>query len=277
METKQTSALTIPAAIVIAAAIVAIAIIYVKSPAPATTPVAQEPATPTVIVNLSPVTAADHILGNPNAPIRIVEYSDPSCPYCKTFNPTMEDVIAKYGPTGEVAWIYRSFPLDKPDANGNVLHKNAGHESQALECTASVAGNEKFWAFEKKLYETTPSVTGSTPNGLDQTQLPVIAKAVGIDVKKFSDCLSSGTFADTVEKQYLSGVNAGVSGTPSNFFVLSKPAGKVVTDYIGNALLTYKIPAQLFFITDDKKTISMNGAMPKEMIIGLIDAIQTEK
>ncbi len=189
----------------------------------------------------------------------------------------MEDVIAKYGPTGDVAWVYRNFPLDKPDANGNILHKNANHESQALECAASVGGNEKFWAFEKKLYETTPSVTGATPNGLDQTQLPIIAKAVGIDEKKFNECLSSGQSRDAVEKQYLGGVNAGVSGTPASFFVLSKPAGKAVTDYIDNAIVTYRIPAQLFFITDDKKTISMNGAMPKEMILGLIATIQGEK
>ena len=277
METKQTSALTIPAAIVIAAAIVAIAIIYVKSPTHVVAPAAQEPAAKAVTINLAPITASDHILGNPNAPIRLVEYSDPSCPYCKSFNPTMEEVIAKYGPSGNVAWVYRSFPLDKPDADGNILHKNAGHESQAFECVASLGGNDKFWAFEKKLYETTPSVTGATPNGLDQTQLPIMAKAVGIDTKAFNDCLSNGQFKDAVEKQYLSGVNAGVSGTPTSFFALSKPASAAVSDYIDNALVTYKVPSQIFFITTDKKTILMSGAMPKEMITGLIDTVLSEK
>jgi protein-disulfide isomerase len=139
MDQQQSSPLTIPGAIIIAAAINAVALIYVYKPAPA--PVAQN--TPTqkeqkVEITLSPITAADHIVGNPNAAIRIVEFSDPSCPFCKTFHPTMKKIIVEYGPTGKVAWVYRSFPLDKPDAQGRILHPNAGHESQAFECAASL-------------------------------------------------------------------------------------------------------------------------------------------
>jgi protein-disulfide isomerase len=271
MPQKTYSHLTIPAAIIISGAIIAIAIIWTKQPAPATNISRDSNVTK---VNLAPITATDHIFGNPNAPIKIVEYSDPSCPYCKAFNPTMEDVIAQYGPNGGLAWIYRHFPLNKPDANGDILHPNAGHEAQALECAADVGGNDKFWAFEKKLYETTPGVTGATPKGLDQTQLPVIAKSVGIDATKFNDCLSSGKFKDEVERQYLTGINAGVSGTPSNFFVLSKPANKGVDDFITNAIISYRLPSNLLYINDDRKIIVMSGAMPKELISGLISAIQ---
>src|ERR1035437_9099602 len=113
METKSINPFSIPAAIVIAGTIVAIAIIWSKNPAPTV------PKTTTqdqgVTINLSPVNAGDHILGNPNAPIKIVEYSDPSCPYCKQFNPIMEQVMSDYGAGGKVAWVYRQFPLDKPD------------------------------------------------------------------------------------------------------------------------------------------------------------------
>lgn len=272
MESKHTSPFSIPTAIVIAGAIIAIAIIWVKNPTPAARlPVDNQQV---ITINLAPISSADHILGNPDAPIKIVEYSDTSCPYCKTFNSIMEEIINQYGPTGSVAWIYRHFPLDRPDQNGNVLHKNANNEAQSMECVANLGGNDKFWAFEKKLYEVTPSVTGATPNGLDQTQLPIIAKEVGIDTKAFNDCLSSNKFKDAVVKEYLTGVNAGVSGTPTSFFVLNKAASKSVTDYIDNTLLKYKIPSQLLFISDDKKTILMSGALPKELIIGLIDAIQ---
>lgn len=271
--TKTYNHLTVPAAIVMAGAIIAIAIIWNKQPITTT----KSPEEKRVTVNLSAITTADHILGNPDAAIKIVEYSDPSCPYCKTFNPTMEDIISKYGPTGDVAWIYRHFPLNKPDANGNVLHPNAMNESQALECAASVGGNDKFWAFEKKLYETTPSVTSQSPKGLDQTQLPVIAKSVGIDTKLFNECLSSGKFRDTVNKEYLSGINAGVSGTPSNFLVLSKPANNSVKTFIDNTVISNSLPPSLLYITDDKKTIVMAGAMPKDLIQGLISAIQADK
>jgi len=134
--------------------------------------------------------------------------------------------MADYGSSGKVAWVYRSFPLDKPDADGNILHKNAGHESQALECAASLGGNDKFWAFEKQLYQITPSVTSATPNGLDQNQLPVIAKSVGIDTTAFNNCLSSGQFQSKVEADYTDGLNVGVSGTP--YSVLVTPAGNKI-------------------------------------------------
>ncbi len=223
MEPRRSSLITLPGAIIIAGAIIAVAIIWVRQPAK--TPPAPNDATAALAnaqsgqINMRDVSAADHIYGNPNAPIKIVEYSDPSCPYCKAFNPTMEQVISEYGPSGKVAWVYRSFPLDKPDADGNILHKNAGHESQALECAASVGGNDKFWAFEKKLYEVTPSVTSATPNGLDQSELPIIAKSVGIDQNSFTDCLGSGQFASKVEADYTDGINAGVSGTPYSVMI----------------------------------------------------------
>ncbi len=218
--------LTIPGAIIIAAAIIAVAIIWAMKPAGSTSQAAQnaqnvQNGLPNV--SMAPVTAADHILGNPNAQIKIVEYSDPSCPFCRIFNPVMEQVMADYGVSGKVAWIYRHYPLDKPDANGNILHKNAGHEAQALECAASLGGNTVFWAFEKQLYTITPSVTPQTPEGLDQKQLPVIAKSVGLNEVSFNECLSSGQFKNKIDAQYTDGVNAGVTGTP--FIILITPAG----------------------------------------------------
>ena len=222
------SFMTLPGALIVSATIIAIAIIWTHKPTIVTVPSNQQ-ATAAAVgsqITLQPVTSADHILGNPQAPVKIVEFSDPSCPYCKTFNSTMEQIMGEYGPTGKVAWIYRSFPLDKPDANGNILHKNAGHEAQALECAAAVGGNDKFWAFEKHFYETTPSVTGATPNGLDQSTLPQLAKDVGIDPVSFNDCLSSGKFKDRVAAQYTDGINAGVSGTPSSFIIT--PSGSKI-------------------------------------------------
>ena len=219
--TSRQSALGIPGAIIIAATIIAVALIYVLHPASTSAPSTQKDHTPAQ-AGMAPVTTADHILGDPNAPIKIVEYSDPSCPFCKMFNPTMEQIINDYGPSGKVAWVYRSFPLDKPDANGNVLHPNAGHEAQALECAGFLGGNEKFWSFEKTWYDSFP-LQGATDRDTasDTAQLLGIAKTVGIDPLSFSDCLSSGQFKSKVEAQYLDGINAGVSGTPFSIIVPS--------------------------------------------------------
>src|SRR5437868_4842716 len=55
--------------------------------------------------------ATDHVLGNPNAPIKVIEYADFECPHCKVFHVTMHQVMDYYGQSGQVAWVYRNFPL----------------------------------------------------------------------------------------------------------------------------------------------------------------------
>ncbi len=76
---------------------------------------------------MRPVTAEDHILGNPNADLVIVEYSDTECPFCKQFHSTMRRVMTDYGNSGKVAWVYRHFPIDS-------LHSKARNEAEATEC-----------------------------------------------------------------------------------------------------------------------------------------------
>lgn len=89
--------------------------------------------------SVTPVTAADHIKGDVNAPIKIVEYSDFDCPYCIRFGGTMKAVTKKYSGT-EVAWVYRHFPIEQ-------LHPNAKAISVASECVAKLEGNDAFWIF----------------------------------------------------------------------------------------------------------------------------------
>jgi protein-disulfide isomerase len=226
MEPRQHPIVNLPSAIIIGCAIIAIAIIWTQKPAQPVSQAAVGDLNSIGEVNMAPVTDDDHIFGNPNAPIKIVEYSDPSCPFCKVFHPTMVRLMNEYGPGGKVAWVYRHFPLDKPDANGNILHPNSGNESQALECAAQLGGNDKFWQYTNKLYDLTPSVTPQTPAGLDQRELPNIAKSVGLDAVSFNECLSSGQFKDKVESQYLDGLNAGVSGTP--YSIIITPAGSKI-------------------------------------------------
>jgi len=119
---NQPNQYLIPLAIVIAGAFVAGALYFSNSGATANAPVAitdtnqpvaaaPEPTGSTDAVR--PVTSEDHIKGNPNAPIKIVEYSDFECPFCKRFHDTMNEVMDKYGDSGEVAWVFRQFPLEQ--------------------------------------------------------------------------------------------------------------------------------------------------------------------
>jgi protein-disulfide isomerase len=240
---SKSSPITLPAAIIIAGAIIAMAILWVKKPSspPAAMINDQEP-----IINLVPVSGTDHILGNPAAPVVIVEYSDASCPFCKMYHGTMRDIMNEYGADGRVAWVYRHFPIDKPGTrpDGTALHPNAGNEAQAMECAAEQGGNEKFWAYANRLFEITPSVTPQSPGGLDQAELPVIARDVGLDVIAFTDCLASGRFKDLVEQHYVGGLNAGVNGTPHSF-ILANGETEAVNGTLPYATLKAVIDAAL--------------------------------
>lgn len=90
------------------------------------------------------VTDEDHIRGNPNAAITIVEYSDFECPFCSRFHPTVKQALVDYG--DQVRWVYRHFPLAQ-------IHPNAIPSAEASECVAEQKGNEGFWEFVDAMFE----------------------------------------------------------------------------------------------------------------------------
>lgn len=217
MEEKSvsTSSYAVPGAILIAGLIIAGAIYYKDgNPRPAGQAAAPGTADNVKTENLEPVSARDHILGDIKAPIKIVEFSDLECPFCKDFHKTMLQVMERYGPGGQVAWIYRHFPLDQ-------LHSKARKEAEASECAFNLGGNDKFWTYITKVFEITPS-----NNGLDLAQLPIIAKDIGLDQTAFTECQTSGQTAAIVDAQYQNAVKSGGNGTP--FPIVITPDGKKV-------------------------------------------------
>jgi protein-disulfide isomerase len=146
----------------------------------------------------------DHILGNPNAPVRIIEYSDFECPFCKRFHPTTKQIMDEYGKTGEVALIYRHFPLES-------IHPQARPLANASECAYEQGGDTAFWKAYTMIME--------QPSAFDLKNLSSIAKAAGVDAAKLQACADSGKYNERVTRDFTSGVNAGVSGTPFSFAV----------------------------------------------------------
>lgn len=172
---------------------------------------AAQPPTTQSADEVDPVTDEDHVKGNRNARIMLIEYSDTECPFCKRFHPTAQQVVDSYD--GQVAWVYRHFPLVQ-------LHRKAPKEAEALECAGELGGNDGFWAYTDKLFEVTPS-----NDGLQETQLPEIASQVGLNVSQFQTCLDSGKYAQHVQEDFDSGTRAGVTGTPGNI-ILDTQTGK---------------------------------------------------
>src|SRR3989344_2575534 len=176
---KRQSTITVPIAIIVAGALIGGAIFLSRTPGTAI--VKNEQGEPQVLSDsapkvaepsalaIRPIDGNDHIRGNPDAQIIVVEYSDTECPFCRIFHETMRSVIDTYGKSGKVAWIYRHLPIPQ-------LHSKAAKEAEALECAAEVGGNLKFWEYADRLFSITPS-----NDRLDPAELPRIADFVGLN------------------------------------------------------------------------------------------------
>ncbi len=227
-KSSTAGSLSLPAAIIVAAAIIAVALIWINKPSDKTA-ATNSPSSAYATQGESgipPVTSADHILGNPNAPIKFVEYSDLSCPYCKSFNPAISGVIDEYGPTGKVAWVYRHFPLMVPGQNGAIVHPNSESQAIALECVAKLGGNSAFFAFERKWFVSFPDTGATRSAAADRAEIDKTAKIVGVDPISFNDCMASGRYKDAIAKAFQAGIDAGVTGTPTT--IVFTPSGNAI-------------------------------------------------
>ena len=261
--------LTIPMAIVVAGGLIAGAI-FLKGNANLGPKAVQE--RPAVVAQpaetgampLRPIDAnRDHIRGNPNANIVIVEFSDPECPFCERFHRTMQKVIETYGRSGSVAWVYREYPIPQ-------LHSKAPKEAEAFECAGELGGNAKFWEYADRLFAVTKS-----NDSLDPAMLPRIAVEVGLDEARFNECLSSGRQQARIQEDRADGEGAGVDGTPHSVFVLKA----AVSNKNKESLLTLMEPLRdpygnlpISFSLDGLR-VGLNGALPLDIIKQVIDTL----
>ena len=153
--------------------------------------------------NVIPPNDEDHVLGDQDALISIIEYSDFECPFCKRFYKTPKQIIENN--PGVVNSVYRHFPLGFHDPL-------ATQQALASECVADIGGNEKFWEYHDKIFET----TDSNGRGMEVSKLTTLAKEVGVNVSEFQSCLDSEKFLAEVQADITSGQNAGVTGAPGN-------------------------------------------------------------
>lgn len=156
----------------------------------------------------------DHIYGNPEAKISLIEYSDFECPFCKRFHPTAKGIVKAY--KGKVNWVYRHFPL-------GFHNPGAQKEAEASECANELGGNDAFWQYTDLIY----ARTKSNGRGFPLDQLAPLAEEIGLDKTKFQRCLNSGKFKERVLADFREGTSIGITGTPGNI-LLNNLTGAVV-------------------------------------------------
>ena len=151
---------------------------------------------------LPQVTAADHILGNPGAPILLVEYCDIESPYCTSFQSVMESIVAAYGSTGRVAWVYRHFPLTG-------LYPDAEQLAEASECAAAQGGTTAFFKFIDAF-----DAQSSTINTSDPASYQALTGPLGLDAGTFQGCIANHSYQTLVTTQGQDALRAGGTGAP---------------------------------------------------------------
>jgi len=205
---QHNSSLGVPIAIVLAAVIIGIAIYFTGIPSSDEVSDTQTNRDTETEITVPPVTAADHILGNPNAPIMLIEYSDLDCPFCKDYHNTLSTLMDEYGGDGNVAWVFRHFPLAQ-------LHPNAPKVAAASECVAELGGNEAFWTFTDLIFS-----ERGTNEPTNILRLPEFAKSAGVDTDAFTACYSSGKYDQKITDSVQEAFDTGGAGTPHTIILV---------------------------------------------------------
>ena len=166
----------------------------------------------------------DPVMGNIDAPVTIIEFGDFECPFCKTtFEELLPQLKKQYIDTGKVKLVYRDFPLE--------FHENAFKEAEAAECARDQGGDATYFKYHDQLY----TQTKSNGTGLALTQLPDIAKSLGLSANQFQQCLDSNKYKNEVGKDLSDGIAAGVSGTPTWFIGKASNDGTMTTTPLSGA------------------------------------------
>jgi len=214
---ENKSNLMIPGAIILAGIIIAGAVVYSNSSTLPANPggagqaaIGADAGASGVAEKVKPVTTDDHIRGDINAPVIIVEFSDLQCPFCKRFHATMKQIMENYD--GRVAWVYRHLPLES-------IHARARGEAEGSECVAELGGNDSFWAFTDAIFAAEPNVS--------LADLPQIAESVAVNKTDFKTCLDERRYKDAVQADLEDATNSGGRGTPYSI-VIAKDGTKSV-------------------------------------------------
>lgn len=154
----------------------------------------------------------DNAIGDPHAPVRMDEYGDFQCIYCRQFALNTEpQIINSYVATGKVYFVFHSM--------GNFLSHfstTVDTESEDAAMAAYAAGDQhRFWQYHDVLFA---NQKRENSGWVSRSALDAFARAIGIDLKRFNAELSSGTYRARVMRDETDGTRLGVKGTPT-FFV----------------------------------------------------------
>lgn len=167
----------------------------------------------------------DPVLGDKNAPVTIIEFSDYECPFCKRhFDETLPQLIKDYVKTGKAKIVFRDLPLSFHDPM-------ATKEAVAANCAREQGGDSKYFDYHDEIF----TRTISNGNGLSEANLTTIATDLGLNLNAFNTCLENPSQEEEVKKDLADAGKAGATGTPTFVIGKSTSNGEIAGDLLVGA------------------------------------------
>lgn len=140
-------------------------------------------------------------LGNPNAPVRIIEFVDYQCPYSKEVASALRDFMRRHA--ADAFFVLRDFPILD-------LHPDAEAVAIAARCVFEQGNADRFWRYHDRLY--------ASQDAQAANELRLYAEQLGVDLASYDACVSGQKTLAHVRESFADGVAAGMAGTPTFFF-----------------------------------------------------------
>lgn len=139
------------------------------------------------------------VLGDPEATVAIVEFSDFQCPYCRRYQVQIFPKIKqRYIDKGKLRYVFRDFPMD--------FHPQARAAAMAAKCAARQG---KFPEFKEALFQ--------NQRQLDSGLYPKLAATIGLETSDYERCLQDAVLQQEIDRDLQYGQSIGVNGTPTFF------------------------------------------------------------
>ena len=148
------------------------------------------------------------ILGDPDAPITLVEFGDYQCHYCNVFFQSIEkDIVKNYVDTGKVKIIFKDY---------NIIGEDSVIASQGAHCA-----NDQglFWEYHDILYS---NWTGENNGWASSENLAIFAQQIGLNMNKWSECMNKGSHSQIILKSNDDARTLELTGTPAFFIINSE-------------------------------------------------------
>src|SRR5262245_37957173 len=146
---------------------------------------------------VTPVGPQDHVQGDQEAPLTLVEYGDFECPHCLRAHIVVKALQKHFGKN--LRYVFRNFPLSQ-------IHPNAELAAEAAEASGAQG---QYWKMHDAIFE--------NQQALDPELILALGKKLAPDPPRFVVDLENGTFKGKVRQDFLGGVESGVKGTPTFF------------------------------------------------------------